>query len=90
MAFWYTASDFYSGLYQELIIFLCNMNNVCGVQNSLQKYHDDFELIHLQRPLLPPSSPTSGCGNRTSVVITGTNFTGATNVAFGGIAAQSF
>jgi hypothetical protein len=35
-------------------------------------------------------SPASGCGGVTPVVITGTNFTGATVVTFGGLNAQSY
>ncbi|MGN6531536.1 MAG: beta strand repeat-containing protein [Ginsengibacter sp.] len=43
---------------------------------------------------LPPTitsfSPGSGCANTTPVIITGTNFTGATAVQFGGTNAASF
>ncbi len=44
-------------------------------------------------PILPPTitslTPTSGAAN-TSITITGTNFTGATSISFGGVAASSF
>ncbi|MBK9482423.1 MAG: hypothetical protein IPO02_10690 [Bacteroidetes bacterium] len=66
----------------------CNTNNVCGVQNSCRNI-----TMTLNPPPSTPTitsfSPTSGCGNSTSVVITVLTLQ-ATNVTFGGIAAQSF
>ena len=45
--------------------------------------------IYVPVPVINSFTPTTG-GNGTTVTITGTNFTGATAVAFGGIAAASF
>jgi hypothetical protein len=41
-------------------------------------------------PTITGFTPSSGCANTTSVVITGTNFTGTTAVKFGGTNAASF
>ena len=41
-------------------------------------------------PTITSFTPSGGCANTTPVVITGTNFTGATSVTFGGTNAASF
>ncbi|WP_304199864.1 T9SS sorting signal type C domain-containing protein [Flavobacterium alvei] len=41
-------------------------------------------------PTISSFTPSSGCSNSTSVVITGTNFTGVTGVSFGGTNAASY
>jgi hypothetical protein len=45
---------------------------------------------YLSLPTITSFTPSGGCANSTTVVITGTNFTGATAVTFGGTNAASF
>jgi hypothetical protein len=60
-------------------------------QTSEQWVMDDFKITGIvASPSITNFSPTSGCANTASVVITGTNFTGATSVKFGGTNALSF
>ena len=50
-------------------------------------YYDDSVTCPPESPLLPNSGPATG---GTTVAITGSGFTGATGVSFGGTAAESF
>ena len=45
---------------------------------------------YLSLPTITSFTPSGGCANSTTVIITGTKFTGATSVTFGGTNAASF
>jgi len=51
---------------------------------------DDFKITGIALPSITSFTPGNGCANTTPVIITGTNFTGATAVKFGGTNALSF
>jgi hypothetical protein len=66
-------------------------NAACGTQSSCRT----TSLLYSALPVLGPPTvtsflPATACAGTTSVVITGTNFTGASAVTFGGVAAASF
>lgn len=60
-----------------------------AVTNGISNTVSIFKNIGIPSPNITTFAPLSG-GNGTLVTITGTNFTGATNVKFGGINASSF
>jgi alpha-tubulin suppressor-like RCC1 family protein/6-phosphogluconolactonase (cycloisomerase 2 family) len=63
----------------DLAVANVNSNNVSVFRNS------DFTI-----PSITSFTPSSGCANSSTVVITGTNFTGTTAVSIGGTAVNSF
>jgi len=61
-----------------------------GANNARTLLIDNATLTGHPIPTISSFTPNSGCSNSTSVVITGTNFTGVTAVRFGGINATSY
>jgi putative transposon-encoded protein len=77
----------------ELVISY-SVNNSAGltaVQANVHEYQPRFLLLSGGAPSVTSISPSSGTtAGGTTVTITGTNFTGATEVLFGSVAATSF
>nr|WP_315146770.1 T9SS sorting signal type C domain-containing protein [uncultured Flavobacterium sp.] len=61
-----------------------------NANNNRDYFIDNATLIGYPIPTISGFTPTIGCSNSTSVVITGTNFTGVTGVRFGGTNAASY
>ena len=60
-----------------------------ATNSAVSGYGDQTTFTTLSLPTITTFTPTSG-GKDTSVIITGTNFTAATEVTFGGTAASNF
>ncbi len=76
----------YSGVTYDKMSVFCNFGNV-GTAGANTFYIDDIRFV--PGPQISSFTPTSAATG-TTVTINGNNFTGATAVSFGGVAATSF